>query len=439
MSSICVIGVGYVGLVTGACLADLGNSVVCLDTDDRKTDMLRAGTLPIFEPGLDEIVQRNQDTGRLSFTTSYDEGLGGAEFAFIAVGTPSGSTGEADLTFIAQAAQGIANRLSQGVTIINKSTVPIGTGDWVSDIISEHQAAQVSFAVVSNPEFLREGSAVRDFMSPDRIVLGSTHRQAAQRVAELYAPLRSRVTITDLRTAEMIKYASNAFLATKISFINEMANISDALGADVLEVARAMGHDRRIGPHFLSAGLGWGGSCFPKDVKALAHIAAMHGCHPQLLRAVMEINYDQRKRVIIKLRESLGTLRGKNVGVLGLSFKPNTDDMRDAPSIDLIRFLQHEGAHVSAYDPVAMERAASILQDVTFCDNPYAVAEDADALVLATEWNEFKHLDMQRIASSMRLKVLMDARNIYPPDHMRDLGFVYCGIGRAQEAMGQPR
>jgi len=207
----------------------------------------------------------------------------------------------------------------------------------------------------------------------------------------------------------------------------------------VLEVARAMGHDRRIGPHFLSAGLGWGGSCFPKDVKALAHIAAMHGCHPQLLRAVMEINYDQRKRVIIKLRESLGTLRGKNVGVLGLSFKPNTDDMRDAPSIDLIRFLQHEGAHVSAYDPVAMERAASILQDVTFCDNPYAVAEDADALVLATEWNEFKHLDMQRIASSMRLKVLMDARNIYPPDHMRDLGFVYCGIGRAQEAMGQPR
>jgi UDPglucose 6-dehydrogenase len=328
--------------------------------------------------------------------------------------------------------------LSQGVTIINKSTVPIGTGDWVSDIISEHQAAQVAFAVVSNPEFLREGSAVRDFLNPDRIVLGSTNRQAATRVAELYAPLRSRVIITDLRTAEMIKYASNAFLATKISFINEMASICDALGADVLEVARGMGRDRRIGPHFLSAGLGWGGSCFPKDVKALAHIAAMHGCHPQLLRAVMEINYDQRKRVIIKLRGHLGTLRGKKVGVLGLSFKPNTDDMRDAPSIDLIRFLQHEGAHVSAYDPVAMERAASVLQNVTFCDTPYAVAEHADALVLVTEWNEFKHLDMQRVASSMRRKVLIDARNIYPPDHMRDLGFVYCGIGRAQEAVGRP-
>ena len=280
---------------------------------------------------------------------------------------------------------------------------------------------------------------MRDFMNPDRIVLGSTNRQAAKRVAELYAPLRSRVIITDLRTAEMIKYASNAFLATKISFTNEMANICDALGADVLEVARGMGSDRRIGPHFLSAGLGWGGSCFPKDVKALAHIAAVHGCHPQLLRAVMEINYDQRKRVIIRLRECLGTLRGNNVGVLGLSFKPNTDDMRDAPSLDLIRFLQHEGAHVRAYDPVAMEHAAKILEDVTFRDNPYAVAEDADALVLATEWNEFKHLDMQRIARSMRLRVLMDARNIYPPDHMRDLGFAYCGIGRAQGTNGQLR
>ena len=275
-------------------------------------------------------------------------------------------------------------------------------------------------------------------MNPDRIVLGSTNRAAAERVADLYAPLQAETIITDLRTAEMIKYASNCFLATKISFVNEMANICEAIGADVNEVARGMGSDKRIGHAFLRAGVGWGGSCFPKDVKALAHIAATHGSHPQMLRAVMAINYDQRKRVIQKLREVLGTFRGKTIGVLGLSFKPNTDDMRDAPSIEIIHMLQHEGAEVKAYDPVAIGNAKRILTSVLYCETPYAVAEGADALVLVTEWNEFRHLDMERIAASMRQPVLLDGRNIYEPEKMRALGFLYRAIGRGHDANGQP-
>jgi len=430
MSNICVVGAGYVGLVTGACLADLGNQVVCREVVPEKVEKLKRGLLPIYEPGLEEIVRRNATAGRLRFSTSYEEALRDAGFVFIAVGTPSGVEGEADLTDVTQAAEQIATRMVQPLIIINKSTVPIGTGDWVADIVREHQTRRVEFAVVSNPEFLREGSAVYDFTNPDRIVLGSTDLAAAQKVAELYAPLAAKAIITDLRTAEMIKYASNAFLATKISFINEMANICEAVRADVMEVARGMGMDKRIGPAFLAAGLGWGGSCFPKDVKALAHIAAMHGCHPQLLRAVTEINYDQRKRVVIRLREILGGFRGKTVGLLGLSFKPNTDDMRDAPAVEIAQFLQHEGAQVKAYDPVAMTNARQILHRVSYCDSPYAVAEGADALVLVTEWNEFKHLDMERIAKSMRQPVLFDARNIYAPAQMRDLGFIYCGIGR---------
>ncbi len=438
MSDICVVGVGYVGLVTGACLADLGNTVVCLNRNKRKSDNLKKGILPIFEPGLEEIVRRNYEAGRLDFTTSYDEALRDAEFTFIAVGTPSGSEGEADLGHVTQAAEGIAKRLKSPVIIVNKSTVPIGTGDWVADIINEHKLDNVEFAVVSNPEFLREGSGVYDFMNPDRIVLGSTDRSAAQKVADLYSPLQAEIIITDLRTAEMIKYASNCFLATKISFINEMANICEAIGADVKEVARGMGSDKRIGQAFLGAGVGWGGSCFPKDVKALAHIAATHGAHPQMLRAVMEINYDQRKRAIQKLREILGSFRGKTIGFLGLSFKPNTDDMRDAPSIEIIHMLQHEGAQIQAYDPVAMENAKRILNNVEYCDTPYAVAENADALVLVTEWNEFKHLDMERVVASMRQPVLFDGRNIYEPDKMRALGFTYRAIGRGYDAHGQP-
>jgi UDPglucose 6-dehydrogenase len=433
MRKICMIGVGYVGLVTGACLADLGNRVVCVNRDERKADNLRKGILPIYEPGLEEIVQRNSEAGRLIFTTSYDEGVKDAEFVFIAVGTPSGLEGEADLKHVEDSAVEVAKRLDHALIIVNKSTVPIGTGDWVADIVRENMPdPSMPFSVVSNPEFLREGSGVYDFMNPDRIVLGSMSQEAAAHVAELYYPLQAETIITDLRTAEMIKYASNCFLATKISFINEIAAICESLGADVKEVARGMGTDKRIGPQFLHAGIGWGGSCFPKDVKALVHMAATHGTHPQLLRAVMEINYDQRKRIINHLRETLGSFRGKTVGLLGLAFKPNTDDMRDAPSINLARLLLAEGAHVKAYDPVAMDVARRAMEDMhlTYCGDPYEVADGADALILVTEWNEFKQLDMQRIKGLMRQPVLMDGRNIYDPDRMRELGFVYRGVGR---------
>ena len=440
MAEICVIGVGYVGLVTGACLADLGNRVVCLNRDKGKSDNLKEGVLPIYEPGLEEIVRRNLAADRLEFTTSYDEAMKEARFVFVAVGTPSGTSGEADLAHVEAAVTEVARRIHQPVTIVNKSTVPIGTGDWVADVVRENMPdPSISFWVVSNPEFLREGSGVYDFMNPDRVVLGSTSREAAERVSELYYPLQAETIITDLRTAEMIKYASNAFLATKISFINEMANICEALGADVLEVARGMGTDHRIGPHFLGAGVGWGGSCFPKDVKALVHMAATHGTNPSLLRAVTEINYDQRKRAVTKLRHIVGGFRGKTIGVLGLSFKPNTDDMRDAPSVEIIRLLQYEGAEVRAYDPVATDNAKRLLQDVTFCNDPYQVAEGADAVILITEWNEFKQLDLARVRGLMKQPVLIDGRNIYDPKRMRDLGFVYRGMGRGYDETGQPR
>jgi UDPglucose 6-dehydrogenase len=441
MKNICAIGVGYVGLVTGACLADLGNRVVCLNRNKQKSDNLKKGILPIYEPGLEEIVRRNHEAGRLDFTTSYDEAMQDAEFVLIAVGTPSGGSGEADLAHVEAAATDVAQRIHQPIIIVNKSTVPIGTGDWVADIVREHMPDPgIPFWVVSNPEFLREGSAVYDCMNPDRIVLGSTSQEAAERVAELYYPLQAKTIITDLRTAEMIKYASNAFLATKISFINEMANICEALGADVKEVARGMGTDHRISPHFLGAGIGWGGSCFPKDVRALAHMAATHGTHPQMLRAVMEINYDQRKRFVTKLRHILGGFRGKTVGVLGLSFKPNTDDMRDAPSVEIINLLLYEGAEVKAYDPVAVENAQRVLGDsVTYCKDPYEVAEGADALLLVAEWNEFKQLDMERIKGLMRQPVLMDGRNVYDPQRMRKLGFTYRVMGCGYDDSGQPK
>jgi len=441
MKNICVIGVGYVGLVTGACLADLGNHVVCLNRNKQKSDNLKKGILPIYEPGLEEIVRRNYEAGRLEFTTSYDEAMGDAEFVFIAVGTPSGDGGEADLAHVEASATGVAKRIHQPIVIVNKSTVPIGTGDWVADVVRAAMPdTSIPFWVVSNPEFLREGSGVYDCTNPDRVVLGSTSREAAERVAELYYPLHAETIITDLRTAEMIKYASNAFLATKISFINEMANVCETLGADVKEVARGMGSDHRISPEFLGAGIGWGGSCFPKDVKALAHMAATHGTHPQILRAVMEINYDQRKRFVTKLRHILGGFRGKTIGLLGLSFKPNTDDMRDAPSIEIIHLLLYEGAEVRAYDPEAMENAERILGDsVTYCQNPYEVAAGADALMLVAEWNEFKQLDMERVKGLMRQPVLMDGRNIYDSQRMRALGFTYRGMGRGYDDSGQPK
>ncbi len=437
MKHITVIGTGYVGLVTGTCFADLGNKVVGLDIDESKIQALQQGIVPIFEPGLEEMVRRNMEAGRLSFTTSYEEALKDADFVFVAVGTPEGVDGEADLRYVRMAAESIAKAMDHPIIVVNKSTVPVGTGDFVADIIRKYQREPIPFAVVSNPEFLREGSAIHDFLNPDRVILGSTEQEAAEKVAQLYLPLRAPIMITDLRTAEMIKYASNAFLATRISFINEIATICERLGADVKEVARGMGYDKRIGPYFLDAGLGFGGSCFPKDVKALEHMALVHGAHPQLLRAVMEINRDQRRRVVLKLRELLGgSLRDKVIGLLGLSFKPNTDDMREAPSIELYHMLTNEGAVVRGYDPVAMENARHILPEMELADNPYTLAKGADALVVVTEWNEFKNLDLKRILSLMRGNVLIDGRNIYEPETMRQLGFVYRGMGRGYTVNG---
>ena len=439
MRRIAVIGAGYVGLVTGTCFADLGNLVACVDIDEDKIEKLKRGIIPIYEPGLEEMIRRNSQAGRLSFTTSYEEGIDGAEFVFIAVDTPSGADGEADLHAVRTVARGIAEVMDHPTIIVNKSTVPIGTGDLVTDIILKHRTKEVQFSVVSNPEFLREGSAVVDFLNPDRIVLGSTDSDAAEQVSHLYLSLRARILITDLRTAEMIKYASNAFLASRISFINEIASICERMGADIKEVAAGMGYDRRIGHAFLDAGVGFGGSCFPKDVKALAHMAAIHGCHPQLLRAVMEINRDQRRRVVHTLRRLLDGLEGKTVGVLGLAFKPNTDDMRDSPAVEIIHLLQNEGATIRAYDPAATENARRVLPNVTLCSDPYEVADGSHALVVVTEWNEFRHLDMIRIKGTMRQPVVVDGRNIWDPATMQSLGFTYRGIGRGYGGNGWER
>ena len=430
MKQICVIGVGYVGIVTAACFADLGNRVKALDINEGKVEGLRRGEMPIYEPGLKGLVERNVSSGRLSYTTSYADGLEGSDFVFIAVGTPSGVDGEADLRYVAAAARSVAENMTAPLIIVNKSTVPVGTGDWVADIVKEHQLESIPFSVVSCPEFLREGSAISDFMQPHRTVLGSFDADAAEKVAQLHLPLRAPIVLTDLRTAEMIKYASNAFLATKISFINEIANICEALGADVKEVAVGMGYDKRIGPFFLDAGLGYGGSCFPKDVKALSYMAAEKGRHPQLLNAVMEINDDRRPMSVSHLEEMLGELNGNTVGLLGLSFKPNTDDMRDAPSITIADILISAGAKVRAYDPVAMDIARPLLPKVEMFSDPYAMAEECDALIVVTEWNEFKQLDLERIRDIMRQPIIFDGRNIYDPDKMKQLDFRYRGLGR---------
>ena len=440
MRQLCVIGSGYVGLVTGTCFADMGNRVTLVDIDARKVEMLHAGQMPIYEPGLAETVLRNTEAGRMRFTTAYEEGLDKAEFVFICVGTPSGVDGEADLQYVRAAAQTIAKTMRHPLIVINKSTVPVGTGDWTTEIISSNQPQPVDFAVVSCPEFLREGSALADFMHADRIVLGSTDRAAAETVAELYAPLDAPIVITDIRTAEMIKYASNAFLATRISFINEISIICERLGADVTEVARGMGYDKRIGPHFLQAGVGFGGSCFPKDVKALANMAQTHGMHPQLLNAVMEINAFQRRQITLKAREMLGgSVSGKTVAILGLAFKENTDDIRESPSLTVARSLLNQGAAVKAYDPVAMAGASRDVPGIAMCDNPYQAAEDSDALLVMTPWNEFKHLDMRRVRQTMRRPILIDGRNLYSPEELRAIGFEYRGVGRGFNGEGTPK
>jgi UDPglucose 6-dehydrogenase len=438
MKGICVVGVGYVGLVTAAGFADLGNRVAALDINEERIQNLCRGILPIYEPGLEEWVRRNVRAGRLAFTTSYEEALEGAEFAFIAVGTPEGVDGEADLRYVREAAIAIAGAMRRPIVVINKSTVPVGTGDWVAEIIRSHQKKAVPFSVVSCPEFLREGSALVDFMNPSRTVLGSMDREAADKVAQLHLPLRAPIMITDLRTAEMIKYASNAFLATKISFINEIANICEALGADVKEVASGMGYDPRIGRHFLEAGVGYGGSCFPKDVKALARMASVQGRNPQLLQAVMDINEDRRRILVEHVESLVGSLQKSEIGLLGLAFKSNTDDIREAPALQIAAMLQRRGATVRGYDPVANANAARVSPTLRLCPDPYSLAEGTDALVVVTDWNEFKQLDLPRIRNLMRKPNLIDGRNIYEPAEMKALGFQYRGIGRGYNGAGAP-
>ena len=435
MSNIAVIGTGYVGLVTGTCFADLGNDVVCMDVQEDKIARLRTGESPIYEPGLEEMIQRNIRARRLFFTTDYIEALDKAQFVFIAVGTPESPNGSADMQYVEAAARAIGEfapgRAEEPLVIVNKSTVPIGTGDLVGRLVRENCPPDFRFAVVSNPEFLREGQAIQDFLHPDRVVLGSENREAAERVKELYEPLNTQVMVSDLRTAEMVKYASNAILATYISFINEVALLCEQLGADVKEVVRGMGYDKRINAEFLNAGVGFGGSCFPKDVKALAHMAENNTLTPHILNAVLEVNQSARDRFARRAIDMLGgDLRGKTVGVWGLSFKPDTDDMRESPSIDIINALVKAGAKVQAYDPIAMEVSRSLFENVAFCSDAYEAARGADAVLLVTAWNEFKQLDMERVRSLMRVPVLFDGRNIYDPTEMRDLGFKYAGVGR---------
>ena len=430
MRNISVIGVGYVGLVTAVCFSDLGNKVLALDISEEKIESLKRGEMPIYEPGLEELVRRNVTAGRLSFTTSYSDALADAEFVFICVGTPSGVDGEADLKYVASAAASIAEHMEKPVIVINKSTVPVGTGDWVAGIISENQKTPIDFSVVSCPEFLREGSAIPDFMNPHRTVLGSTDHEAADQVAKLHLPLRAPIVITDLRTAEMIKYASNAFLATKISFINEIANVCEELGTDVKEVAAGMGYDDRIGPYFLNAGMGYGGSCFPKDVKALAFMAEEMDVEPKILNAVMATNNERRPRMVERLIMAAGDIQGKTIGLMGLAFKPNTDDMRDAPSVDISGKLLEHGAKVRAFDPVAMEVAQPLMPEVEMVNGVYELVEGCDAVIVCTEWNEFIQVSLEKVRDLMNRPLVIDGRNIYEPNKMDELGFEYYGVGR---------
>lgn len=430
MARIAVVGLGYVGLVYGGAFADLGNCVWGVDIDAEKVAKLRDGVVPIYEPGLNELIRRNVEAGRLRFTTDYAEAIPEAEFVFICVGTPSTVDGDADMRAVRAAALTIGRHLRGHTIIVNKSTMPIGAGDFVTSLIEQVKPPEATFAVVSNPEFLREGSAVYDVFHPSRIVLGAEDREAAERVAELYRVLNAPVLITDRRSAEMIKYASNAILATRISFINEIAQICEQVGADVKVVAQGMGYDPRIGPLFLEAGLGFGGSCFPKDVRALAYLAEEVGCHPQLLHAVLEINQDQRRRFVRKLQELLGDLHDRPIALWGLAFKQDTDDVRESPALDVLRMLLQRGARVTAYDPAALQNAAREVPEAHYVSDPYEAVTGADALLIATPWNEFKQADLARVRSLMRTPIILDGRNIYEPADVRALGFVYVGVGR---------
>jgi UDPglucose 6-dehydrogenase len=429
--NICVVGTGYVGLVTGAVFADLGNDVTCVDNQAGKIAALEAGRMPIYEPGLEEMVARNVADGRLAFSIDLAAAVRRSDIIFITVGTPARADGHADLRGVEAVAREIGQAMEKYTVIVNKSTVPVGTGELVREVIEKHQPRPVPFDVVSNPEFLREGSAIEDTLRPDRIVIGAPTQQVAMTLLELYAPLERPMIITDVPSAEMIKYASNAFLATKISFVNAIANLCELAGADVTQVSKAVGLDARIGPAFLGAGLGYGGSCFPKDTESLVHTAEMLGYDFHLLRAVMDINRERTGQFVDRIVKAIGPLDDKVVAVLGLAFKPNTDDMREARSVEVVAELLALGARVRAYDPVATANARKVLPPaVVYCDSPYEAAAGADALALLTEWNEFKLLNLDRVRALMRRPAVFDGRNLWEPERMRRLGFEYHSIGR---------
>ena len=433
--NVCVVGSGYVGLVTGACLADFGMQVTCVDKDESKIEALQRSEIPIYEPGLEAIVRQNSEARRLHFSTDLVPAIHAAQAIFIAVGTPSQEDGSADLSFVRDVARSIGDHMNGYKVIVTKSTVPIGTGRMIEKIVRAGKGQEHSFSVVSNPEFLREGSAIGDFLRPDRVVVGSTDDRATEIMLKIYAPLkRANVpfVLTTVESAELIKYASNAFLATKISFINEVASLCERVGADVEVVARGMGLDNRVGPKFLHPGPGFGGSCFPKDSRAIVQIATDHDMHFKIMEAVLEVNEATKRRMIDKVEDAFGgSVAGKTIAVLGLSFKPETDDMRESPAITLVDGLLERGATVRAFDPAAMDECRKLWSDVTFCTDAYDAAAGAQGLVIATEWNEFRALELRRLSTTLAEPLIVDLRNIYEPARIADAGFRYVSLGRA--------
>jgi len=430
---IAVIGSGYVGLVTGACFAEFGVDVTCVDVDAEKIERLKNGVMPIYEPGLEQLVAKNTQAGRLRFTTNVAEAVEQALVIFLAVGTPPKEDGSPDLSFVEAAAASIADHMHDYKVIVTKSTVPIGTGEHIRSLVNERKKSRANFGVVSNPEFLREGAAINDFMRPDRVVIGSRDEEAIAIMKDLYRPLyliEAPFVITSLEAAELTKYAANAFLATKVSFINEIANLCEKIGCDVHDVARGIGMDKRIGSKFLHPGPGFGGSCFPKDTRALATVAHQFGLDSLIVDAVIEVNKRQGEEMLVKIRKLVGDLKGKKIAVLGLAFKPETDDMREAPSIAIIRGVIADGAAVHAYDPVAMAEAKKLMPEVSYADDEYAAVMGAEALIFVTEWNQFRALDMRRIHELMAKPRIADLRNICDPEDMREMGFEYVGVGR---------
>ncbi len=427
---ISIIGSGYVGLVSGACFSELGNKVVCADNDNKKIINLKKGVIPIYEPGLEELIAINVRNKRLKFTSNIKEAVLSSDIIFIAVGTPALENGEADLTGIETVARNIAVNMKGYRLIVEKSTVPVETGRWVKHTIETYIKSKVKFDVASNPEFLREGQAINDFMHPDRVVIGVESKTAEKMLVNLYKPLNAPLVVTDIKSAELIKHASNSFLAAKISFINAVSRVCDKVGADVTEVARGIGLDKRIGAAFLNAGIGYGGSCFPKDLDAFITISEKLGYNFEMLKSVREVNRQQKNEFQNKIKDSLWIIKDKTIGVLGVSFKPDTDDIRNAPSIDIIKALQADGAVVKVYDPQSMQKAKGVLHNIKFCKDPYEVSKGSDCLVVLTEWDEFKGLDFLRIKKLLKRPLVIDGRNIYDPGIMKKLGFNYISIGR---------